>query len=56
MPLRLKAFLFSSSLLDCMPLSGVLQELSMCSQLVLLGLSIQEACITSAYSEGGILF
>lgn len=53
MPLRLKAFLFSSGLLDCMPLSRLLQELSMCSQLVLFGFSIQELSrylvITSAY-------
>lgn len=43
MPLRLKHFLFLNYLLYCMPLSSFLfQELSRCSQPMLLGLSIQE--------------
>lgn len=56
MPLRLKAFLFSSSLLDCMPLSRLLQELSMCSQLVWLGLSIQDALWLSLLPTKGEAF
>lgn len=52
MPLRLKAFLFSRSLLDCMLLSRLLQELSMCSQLALQVASLhprRSLVITSAY-------